>query len=562
MLSLVGRPSLLLPYDHPGSLSSILHQFSVPSMSYPPQFKGPLLPLVAGRRLSFLDFKVVSLIGAGSSGSVYHVVDTVTSRDFAMKIIPTGSENAGLAVREYFALREVAGAPFTITLRGFFADDVNYYLLTDYFSSGDIYAQIAGTGKMTSTQVRCLIAELIVALEHVHSKGVIHRDVNPTNILVDEEGHIALADFGISRSFGEGSTRTHAQNCPNPFVTSTECGTPAYNSPEIAWGRPYSFEADLWAVGVIMYQMLTHKLPFGLAECEAAGWGIGDAIHFVPLATEGTDKIDKITFDFMERVLKKDEKDRMSLPEMKAHIYFADINFDTLSKRGSGRPFISKYQGSGGAPLVPACSPIDHSNDPHTAKTYFVDDALKPVRPHLFTRFGLHLGRFVGGSIKTKFGGHSSAPATGSSPIVSEASLNGEGSRRRSRKPYFEPLDSEGSSPMVTPKGQTTLYPGPRLPSVMQEILARGKSVGARRRAPVVVDDGERTGGTAPTDLRRRELTRSGHAVWDLASIALSPVMEGEEDERGVVEERWNQRLRGTGIVRSEAACWDLSSLT
>ena len=489
-------------------------------------------------------------------------MDTVTSRDFAMKVIPTGSENAELALREYFTLKEVAGAPFTITLRGFFADDVNYYLLTDYFSSGDVYAQIARTGKMTSTQVRCLIAELIVALEHVHSRGVIHRDVNPTNILVDEEGHIALAEFGISRFFSERSIGPHAQNHPNPFVTSTECGTPAYSSPEVVRGQSYSFEADLWAVGVIMYQMLTHKLPFGLAECKAAGWGIADTIHFVPLTIEGTDKIDKITFDFMDRVLKKDAKDRMSLAEMKAHIYFAGINFDTFSKRGSGRPFIPGYQGSDGMPLIPPSSPIDHSSDPRTVKTYFVDDALKPVRPRLFTRFGLHLGRFVGGNIKTKFVAHSSAPATSSLPTLSEASIDGEGSRRRSREPYFfEPLSSEGPSPVVTPKGRTTLYPGPRLPSVMQEeILGQEKFVGARRRAPVIIND-DHAGGKAPTDPRRRELTRSGPAVWDLASIALSPVMEGEEDEARVVEERRDQRLHGTGIVRSEAACWDLSSL-
>jgi serine/threonine protein kinase len=116
-------------------------------MSCLAHFESSLSPLVAGRQLSFLDFQVVSLIGAGSTGSVYHVVDKVTSRDFAMKIVPTGSENAELALREYFTLRGVAGAPFTITLRGFFADDVNYYLLTDYFPSGDIYAQVDSYGK-------------------------------------------------------------------------------------------------------------------------------------------------------------------------------------------------------------------------------------------------------------------------------------------------------------------------------------------------------------------------------------------------------------------------------
>ena len=527
-------------------------------MSYLSQFENSLSPLVAGRQLSFLDFQVVSVIGAGSSGSVYHVVDKITSRDFAMKIIPTASENAELALREYFILREVAGAPFTITLRGFFSDDVNYYLLTDYFPSGDVYAQVDRTGKMTSSQVRYFVAELIVALEHIHSKRVIHRDVNPTNILVDEEGHIALADFGVSRSFGGKPTGSHTQN---PFVTSKECGTPAYNSPEVTQGQSYSFEADLWALGVVMYQMLTHSLPFGLAECEAAGWGMDDAIRFVPLTVEDSDKIDKITFDFMDRALKKDVKDRMSLEEMKNHIYFADINFNTLSKRKSGRPFPSKIRGPRNVPSVPAPPPINHSNGPRV-KTYFVDDILKPTRPHLFTCFVARLGRLVGRSVELAL--RSSTRAIGSPSTASEASINDGNPHRRSRKPYFfEPLDwGEDSSPTATPEGQATLYSGPRLPSVMREdILSRRRSAGVRRRVSVMVDD-DRVEGTPPATLRRLGLARSGPAVWDLASIALSPVLEEEDGERVEVGERKrNDSSDIVGLARSAAAHWDLSAL-
>ena len=514
-----------------------------------------LSPLVAGRQLSFLDFQVVSLIGAGSSGSVYHVVDRITSRDFAMKIIPTSSENAELALREYFILREVAGAPFIITLRGFFSDDVNYYLLTDYIPSGDIYAQVDRAGRMTPSQVRYLIAELIVALEYLHSKRVIHRDVNPSNVLVDEEGHIALADFGVSRTFGEKPTGSYAQNGPSPFVTSTECGTPAYNSPEVAWGQIYSFEADLWAVGVIMYQMLTHRLPFGLAECEEAGWGMGDAIHFAPLAVEDSDEVDKITFDFMDRVLKKGVKDRMSLEEMKDHIYFADIKFSTFSRRKSGRPFPPKIQGPRNVPPITTPPPVNHSNDPCAIKTYFVDDVLRPARPHLFARFGVWLGRFVGKSVKAKFASRSPSPATGSLSTASdEASIDGGNLHRRPRKPYFfEPLDRA--------EGQATLYPGPRLPSVMrEEILNRRKSAGVRRRVSVIADD-DRADEGPPTAFRRQGLARSGPGVWDLASMILSPVMEGEDGEGGEGGRENGDRSLHAGFMRSEAACWDLSAL-
>jgi serine/threonine protein kinase len=528
-------------------------------MSYLSQLESSLPPFVAGRQLSFLDFQVVSLIGAGSSGSVYHVVDKITSRDLAMKIVPTGSENAELALREYLTLREVAGAPFTIPLRGFFSDDVNYYLLTDYFPSGDVHARVDCTGKMTSSQVRYLIAELLVALEHIHSKGVIHRDVKPENVLVDEEGHVAMADFGISRSFGRQPTGSGAQHSPDPFVTSKECGTPVYNSPEVAWGKAYSFEADLWAVGIVMYQMLTHRLPFGLEECEAAGWRMGDAIHFVPFAVKDSDQIDKIALDFMDRVFKKDVKDRMSLEEMKNHIYFADIKFDTLSKRKSGRPFPRKTHGSSNGHLTLLPTPVDHSNDPRATKTYFVDGLLRPKRLRFFMCFGARLGRFLRESVNVKFTPPTFKPVTVSPSIVSEASISVGNIHRRPKKPYFfEPLDwSDGSSPTVARNSQATLYTEPRLPSVMrEEILSRRKSAGVRRRVSVIADD-DRVDDIPRIGFRGLGLARSGPAVSDLASVALSPVAEGEEDEGG----RQSPCPRGTGLVRTEAAHWDLSSL-
>ena len=349
-------------------------------MSYASQFKNSLHPLVAGRQLSFLDFQVISLIGAGSSGSVYHVVDKITSRDFAMKIIPARSEGGEWALREYFALREVSAAPFTVVPRGFFSDDVNYYLLTDYFS--------------------------------------------------------------------------------------------------------------------------------------------------------------------MDRVLKKDAKDGMFLEGMKDHIYFAGVNFDTLSGRKSWRPFPQRTR-SVPVPL------IDHSDDPRVIKTYFVHNALEPERPGSFVRFRVRLARFFGKSVKVEPTLATSTPVTVSPPAVSEASIGGGNIHRRSKKPYFfEPVDEgEGQPSAVVTDGRSTLYPEPRLPSTMrEEIPSRRKSVGIRRRVSAIVDDDE-----PPTvGFRKLGLARSGPAVWNLAAIVLSPVMEGEED--GETEEK-------RGIMRSGAASWDLSSL-
>lgn len=127
----------------------------------------------------------------------------------------------------------------------------------------------------------------------------------------------------------------------------------------------------------------------------------------------------------------------------------------------------------------------------------------------------------------------------------------------------LEPLDSGGSSltsSAPTPDNQTTLYPEPRLPStVREEILNRRKSVGERRRFSAIVDD-DRVDAIPPTGFRGLGLARSRPAVSNLATMVLSPVMEGREDG-GDREGRRHYSPPSVGLVRSEAAHWDLSSL-
>lgn len=287
-----------------------------------------------------------------------------------------------------------------------------------------------------------------------------------------------------------------------------------------------------------------------------------DAIRFVPLTVEDSDKIDKVTFDFMDRVLKKNLKERMSLEEMKGHIYFAGINFDTLSKHKSGRPFPQVIQGSCDRILTPALPSVGRSSDPCATKTYFVDDVLKPRRPRFFPRIGAWLGRFLSKSPEVNSTPPVFTPAITSPPTPSEASVNRGNIHRRSRNPYFPKQSDriEGSPPVETPNSQPTLYSEPRLPSIMrEEILSRRKSVGVRRRVSVLVDD-NRANEPPPIDSGRLGLAHSGPAVLDLASMVLSPVMEGEEDEAEREEER-NWSSYGAGLVRSGVVRCDLSSL-
>jgi len=92
-----------------------------------------------------------------------------------------------------------------------------------------------------------LVTQLL-AIEHVHAHNILHRDIKPENVFVDTDGHIVLGDFGIACLFDE--------SAPTAYTTRGCVGTPAFSSPEVLSGGNYGFEADLWAFGVMMYEML------------------------------------------------------------------------------------------------------------------------------------------------------------------------------------------------------------------------------------------------------------------------------------------------------------------
>ncbi|XP_074601761.1 ribosomal protein S6 kinase II isoform X2 [Brevipalpus obovatus] len=200
-------------------------------------------------------FALLKVLGEGSFGKVYLVKKTVgpdSGTLYAMKVL----RKATLRVRDRLRskmerdiLAEV-NHPFIVKLNYAFQTEGKLYLVLDYLHGGDLFTRLNREVMFTEEDVKFYLAELVLALDHLHNLGVIYRDLKPENILLDSSGHIKLTDFGLSKESLHGNK------------TYSFCGTVEYMAPEIIDRRGHTQSVDWWSFGVLMFEMLTGILPF------------------------------------------------------------------------------------------------------------------------------------------------------------------------------------------------------------------------------------------------------------------------------------------------------------
>ncbi|KAI0301906.1 kinase-like domain-containing protein [Multifurca ochricompacta] len=201
------------------------------------------------------DFTILRCLGEGSSGTVYLVRENDTGGLYALKAIPKLKLSGSLlaieaVVTERNMLLDLRGDDFILQPRACFHDSKYYYLVTEYHPAGDLHTLLLLKGSKADA-VRFYMAELLLALEHVHAKRVVHRDVKPENVFIDNDGHIVLGDFGLARKLSAGE---------NTISSDEMFGTPAYTPPEVFTGQPYGREVDLWAFGVMLYELIAGRV--------------------------------------------------------------------------------------------------------------------------------------------------------------------------------------------------------------------------------------------------------------------------------------------------------------
>ena len=206
-----------------------------------------------GMRLDQYD--ILDELGRGGSSRVYHAYDTDAKRDVAIKVIPNDAEDRALFlnrfIREVDAVRQLHH-PNIVGVYGAGENDEFVYLVMQCVTGGTLRHKL--NGPLPVPEAVAYMIQIAYALHHAHSKGIIHRDVKPSNMLLEYPGsnHLLLTDFGIAKIQGaRGLTKS-----------GTTLGTPEYMSPEQAEGREIDERADIYALGCVLYETLAGRPPF------------------------------------------------------------------------------------------------------------------------------------------------------------------------------------------------------------------------------------------------------------------------------------------------------------
>ncbi|OJD27713.1 AGC/AKT protein kinase [Blastomyces percursus] len=285
------------------------------------------------------DFQILKLIGKGTFGQVYQVRKKDTQRIYAMKvlskkvIIQKKEVAHTLGERNILVRTAMTNSPFIVGLKFSFQTPTDLYLVTDYMSGGELFWHLQKEGRFQEARAKFYIAELILALQHLHEHDIVYRDLKPENILLDANGHIALCDFGLSKA-----------NLTKNQTTNTFCGTTEYLAPEVLLDEQgYTKMVDFWSLGVLVFEMCCGWSPFYAEDTQQMYKNIAFGKVRFPrdaLSTEGR--------NFVKGLLNRNPKHRLGATddakELMAHPFFHDVDWDALAKKNVAPPFKPKLK--------------------------------------------------------------------------------------------------------------------------------------------------------------------------------------------------------------------------
>eukprot|EP00298_Acanthocystis_sp_HF-20_P001556 c11969_g1_i1.p1 GENE.c11969_g1_i1~~c11969_g1_i1.p1 ORF type:complete len:481 (+),score=177.81 c11969_g1_i1:19-1461(+) len=270
------------------------------------------------------DFEQKSVLGKGTYGRVLLVRHKSTGEVFAMKVLRKSAivlANQVDNIKSELQILQQVNCPFIVKLHHAFQTEGEVYFVLNFIRGGDLFYRLKKEGFFSEDRARLYSAEIFVALKYLHEKNIIYRDLAPENILLDDDGHIVLTDFGLSKQQVGKASGAHSF-----------CGTPEYLAPEVLQKKPYGQLADWWSFGALIYEMLTGLPPFYSKNRNVMNQKILKGELDFPTTVSNTTK------DFLSSLLKRNPNERLGagllgLEEISKHPFYESLNWTKVQNK-------------------------------------------------------------------------------------------------------------------------------------------------------------------------------------------------------------------------------------
>ncbi|XP_015115249.1 FK506-binding protein 5 [Diachasma alloeum] len=310
----------------------------------------PATNLPRFKKYTVEDFHFLKVLGKGSFGKVLLAELRGTDCVYAVKCLKKDvvleDDDVECTLIERKVLTLATRHPYLCHLFCTFQTDSHLFFVMEYLNGGDLMFHIQKSGRFPEFRARFYAGEIWSGLNFLHKKGIVYRDLKLDNVLLDFEGHIRIADFGMCK------LQIFLDRTADTF-----CGTPDYMAPEIIKGLKYNQAVDWWSFGVLLYEMLTGQSPFSGCDEDELFWSICNERPFIPRY------LSQEAMDVLVALLEKDAGKRPMGHEIQAHAFFHSLSWDRLERRLLDPPF------------KPALE--------HTLDTRYFDTAFTAEKPRL-----------------------------------------------------------------------------------------------------------------------------------------------------------------------------------
>ncbi|KAI0480677.1 Pkinase-domain-containing protein [Xylariaceae sp. FL0804] len=288
-------------------------------------------------KYSLGDFDLLRTLGTGSFGRVHLVQSKHNQRFYAVKVLKKAQVVKMKQVEHTNDERRMLGEvkhPFLITLWGTFQDPRNLYMVMDFVEGGELFSLLRKSGRFPNPVAKFYAAEVTLALEYLHSKNIIYRDLKPENLLLDRHGHLKITDFGFAKRV--------------PDKTWTLCGTPDYLAPEVVSNKGYNKSVDWWSLGILIFEMLCGYTPF---------WDSGSPMKIYENILRGRVKypayVNQDAQNLLEHLITPDLTKRLGNLyggplDVKSHAWFSEVTWDRLSRKDIDAPYTPPVKAGAG----------------------------------------------------------------------------------------------------------------------------------------------------------------------------------------------------------------------